>query len=171
MQTGVSASPGYYVQGNIGQGATAYPVESQTILGTPDVNLQPVLKCNPRSNLGSHQYLNPSCFALPATGTNGQYIEPYAHGPAFFNTDLTLEKSFGLGGNRHVRLRYAAFNFINHALNSFGTGYASQTTLQLSDTSVNGSPTTATYDSSTDFGSAPLKIGRRLSEVSLKYEF
>ena len=171
MQTGVSASPGYYVQGNIGQGATAYPVESQTILGTPDVNLQPVLKCNPRSNLESHQYLNPSCFALPATGTNGQYIEPYAHGPAFFNTDLTLEKSFGLGGNRHVRLRYAAFNFINHALNSFGTGYASQTTLQLSDTSVNGSPTTATYDPSTDFGSAPLKIGRRLSEVSLKYEF
>ncbi len=39
MQTGVSASPGYYLQGNIGQGANAYPVESQSILGTPDVNL------------------------------------------------------------------------------------------------------------------------------------
>ena len=68
-----------------------------TILGTPDVNLQPVLKCNPTSGLGSHQYLNPNCFGLPATGTNGQYIEPYAHGPAFFNSDLTLEKGFGLG--------------------------------------------------------------------------
>ena len=171
MQTGVSASPGYYLQGNIGQGATAYPVESQTILGTPDVNLQPVLKCNPKSGLGSHQYLNPSCFGLPALGTNGQYIEPYAHGPAFFNTDLTLEKGFSLGGERRLRLRYAAFNFINHALNSFGTGYASQTTLQLSDTSANGSPATATYNPASGFGSAPLKLGRRLSEVSLKYDF
>ena len=52
MQTGVSASPGYYVQGNIGQGATPIQVESQSILGTPDVNLQPVLKCNPGTGLG-----------------------------------------------------------------------------------------------------------------------
>jgi hypothetical protein len=171
MQTGVSFSPGYYVQGNIGQGATGYSVSSQSILGTPDVNLQPVLKCNPTSNLAPHQYLNPACFALPALGTNGQYIEPYAHGPAFFNTDLALEKAFGVGGDRKVRVRYAAFNFINHPLNSFGTGYASQTTLQLSDTSVNGSPTTATYNPATGFGSAPQKLGRRLSEVSLKFDF
>jgi hypothetical protein len=171
MQTGVSFSPGYYVQGNIGQGANAYAVESQTILGTPDVNLQPVLKCNPGSGLAAHQYLNPSCFALPALGTNGQYIEPYVHGPAFFNTDLTLEKGFSLGSDRRIRIRYAAFNFINHGLNSFGTGYASQTTLQLSDTSANGSPTTATYNPATGFGSAPLKLGRRLSEVSLKFDF
>jgi len=167
MQTGVSPSPGYYVQGNIGSGGSAYAVESQTILGTPDVNLQPVLTCNPRSGLASHQYLNPSCFSLPALGTNGQYIEPYAHGPAFFNTDLTLEKSFGLGGERRLRFRYAAFNFINHGLNSFGTGYASQTTLQLSGPTLS----TATYNPSEDFGSAPLKLGRRLSEVSLKYDF
>jgi hypothetical protein len=171
MQTGVSASPGYYLQGNIGQGATAYPVESQSILGTPDVNLQPLLKCNPAKGLTSHQYLNPNCFALPAIGTNGQYIEPYAHGPAFFNSDLTLEKSFGLGGSRKLRVRYAAFNFINHPLNSFGTGYASQTTLQLSDTSPTGSPATATYNPGEGFGSAPLKLGRRLSEVSLKFDF
>jgi hypothetical protein len=171
MQTGISASPGYYVQGNIGQGANAYYVSNTTILGTPDVNLQPTLKCSPRSNLGSHQYLNGACFGLPATGTNGQYIEPYAHGPAFFNTDLTLEKGFSLGGERNLRVRYAAFNFINHGLNSFGTGYASQTTLQLSDTSVNGTPQGATYDPSTGFGEAPLKLGRRVSEVSLKFNF
>jgi hypothetical protein len=171
MQTGVSASPGYYVQGNINQGANAYPVESQSILGTPDVNLQPVLTCNPRSNLAAHQYLNPACFALPATGTNGQYIEPYAHGPAFFNSDLTLEKGFSMGGDRSLRLRIAGFNFLNHPLNSFGTGYASQTILQLSDTSVTGSPTTATYNPGEGFGSAPLKLGRRLMEVSAKFSF
>jgi hypothetical protein len=171
MQTGVSASPGYYAQGNIGQGANAYAVSNTTILGTPDVNLQPVLKCSPTSSLGSHQYLNPSCFGLPATGTNGPYIEPYAHGPAFFNTDLTLGKGFGLGEGRTLDFRIAGFNFLNHALNSFGTGYASQTTLQLSDTSANGSPTTATYNPTEDFGSAPLKLGRRLMEVSAKYSF
>ena len=171
MQTGVSASPGYYLQGNIGSGAGAYPVESQSILGTPDVNLQPVLKCNPKSSLGSHQYLNPACFGLPNLGTNGQYIEPYAHGPAFFNSDLSLEKGFSVGGERRIRFRYAAFNFINHPLNSFGTGYASQTTLQLSDTSATGTPATATNNPTSGFGSAPQKLGRRLSEISLKFEF
>lgn len=171
MQTGISASPGYYVQGLIGSGANQYAVSNTTILGTPDVNLQPTLKCNPKSGLGSHQYLNGACFGLPATGTNGQYIEPYAHGPAFFNSDLTLEKGFAIGGDRHLRFRYAAFNFINHPLNSFGTGYASQTTLQLSDTSANATPLTATYNPATGFGAAPQKLGRRLSEISLKFDF
>jgi Carboxypeptidase regulatory-like domain len=171
MQTGISASPGYYVQGNIGQGATAYGVSNTTILGTPDVNLQPTLTCNPKSNRGSHQYLNPSCFGLPATGTNGVYIEPYAHGPAFFNTDLSIEKGFGVGEGRDVRVRIAGFNFLNHPLNSFGTGYASQTTLLLSDTSATGSPTTATYNPTSQFGSAPEKLGRRLLEVSAKFNF
>lgn len=171
MQTGVSASPGYYVQGNIGPVGSGYGVSNTTILGTPDVNLQPVLKCDPRSGRGTHQYLNGACFALPALGTNGQYIEPYAHGPAFFNTDLTLEKTFRIAHEQHLRLRYAAFNFLNHALNSFGTGYASQTTLQLSDTSAGATPQTAVYNPSTGFGQAPLKLGRRLSEISLKYEF
>jgi hypothetical protein len=171
MQTGVSASPGYYVQGNIGSGGTAYPVESQSILGTPDVNLQPVLTCNPRSGLAAHQYLNPSCFALPALGTNGQYIEPYAHGPAFFDSDLTLEKGFRLGERDNLRFRIAGFNFLNHPLNSFGTGYASQTTLQLSDTSANATPQTATYNPLSGFGSAPQKLGRRLLEVSAKFTF
>jgi hypothetical protein len=171
MQTGVSASPGYYVQGNINQGANAYPVESQSILGTPDVNLQPVLKCNPKSGLTAHQYLNPACFALPALGTNGAYIEPYAHGPAFFDSDLTLEKGFGMGEGRNLRFRIAGFNFLNHPLNSFGTGYASQTTLQLSDTSATGTPQSATYNPASGFGSAPLKLGRRLMEVSAKFTF
>ncbi|MGA3133958.1 MAG: carboxypeptidase-like regulatory domain-containing protein [Terracidiphilus sp.] len=171
MQTGVSASPGYYLQGNIGQGANAYPVESQSILGTPDVNLQPVLTCNPKSNRAAHQYLNPGCFALPAIGANGQYIEPYVHGPAFFTSDLTLEKGLALGEGRNLRFRIAGFNFLNHPLNSFGTGYASQTTLQLSDTAANATPPQATYNPLSGFGSAPLKLGRRLMEVSAKFTF
>ena len=59
MQTGVSASPGYYVQGNIGQGATAYPVESQSILGTPDVNLQPTLNVQSGQGTGGASVSQP----------------------------------------------------------------------------------------------------------------
>jgi hypothetical protein len=173
MQTGISASPGYYAQGLVGSGANTYSVESQSILGTPDVNLQPTLTCNPKSGLGAHQFLNPSCFSLhlPTLGSNGQYvaqngqyIEPYAHGPAFFDSDLSVEKGFGMGEGRNLRLRLSGFNFLNHPLNSFGTGYASQTTLLFSGTSATVSP-------STGFGSAPQKLGRRLMEVSAKFSF
>jgi hypothetical protein len=171
LQTGVSGFPNYQLTGTIGNGANAYPVNNQSILGTPDVSLQPTLKCSPRANLTTNQYVNGACFGLPALGTNGQAIEPYAHGPGFFNSDLTVEKGFGLGGERRLRLRYAAFNFINHPLHSFGTGYASQINLNLTDTSTNATPATAVYSPSSGFGFAPLKLGRRLSEISLKYEF
>ena len=64
-------------------------------------------------------------------------------------------------------MRYAAFNFVNHALNSFGTGYANQTTLIFNGTSL----ANAAVSPTSGFGSAPQKLGRRISEVSLKYEF
>jgi hypothetical protein len=169
MQTGVSPSPGYYVQGSIGTGASFYGVSNTTILGTPDVSLQPALTCNPARGLQGQQHLNASCFSLPATGTNGQYIEPYAHGPAFINSDLSLEKGFGLGGERRLRFRYAAFNFLNHPLYSFGTNYASETTLALSTAS--NSPSAAAPTPGNDFGITEQKLGRRLSEISLKFDF
>ena len=121
--------------------------------------------------LAPHQYINGACFGLPAFGTNGQYIFPYAHGPAFWNSDLTIAKGFSMGEERTLNLRIAGFNFLNHALNSFGTGYASQTTLVMSDTSPNASLASATNSPSSGFGYAPLKLGRRLMEVSASYSF
>lgn len=171
MQTGVSGFPDFQLSGTINASGGAYPVSNQSILGTPDVSLQPTVKCNPGSGLAGNQYLNGACFGLPATGTNGPAVEPYVHGPAFFNSDITMEKGFSLGGERRLRFRYAAFNFLNHPLHSFGTGYASQINLNLSDLSPGASPTGATYNPSSGFGFAPLKLGRRLSEVSLKYDF
>ena len=174
IQTGVSYSPSFYLQGTIGNGAngtTALSVNNLAILGTPDVNLQPTLKCNPGTNLAPHQYINGACFGVPAIGTNGVAVLPYIHGPAFFNSDLTLEKGFSVGGERKLRFRYAAFNFLNHPLHSFGTGFASQTTLNLSDTSSTGTAATAAYSPASGFGLAPLTIGRRVSEVSLRYDF
>ena len=171
MQTGVSFSPDFYLQGTVNNGANAINVSNQVILGTPDVSLQPVLTCDPRHGLTSHQYINGACLGLPSFSTNGQYILPYAHGPAYVNSDLTLEKGFGLGGDRSLRFRIAGFNFLNHPLNSFGTGYASQTTLVLSDTSSTGTLSSAKYDPASGFGFAPQKLGRRLMEVSAKFTF
>jgi hypothetical protein len=144
-------------------------VNAQVFLGTPDVSLQPVLTCNPKQGLGSHQYINGACFGLPGinSGLNGQYIFPYAQGPTFFNTDLTVERGFGLGADRNLHFRIAAFNFLNHPLNSFGTGYAQQTNLSLNGASAS----TAVYSSSSGFGFAPYKLGRRLVEVSAKFTF
>jgi hypothetical protein len=166
MQTGVSFSPDFYLQGTINDPNGAYPINNQTILGTPDVSLQPVLTCDPRKGLGTNQFINGSCFGVPATGTNGTFILPYMHGPAYFNSDVSLEKSFTVGEGRRLRFRYAAFNFLNHPLHSFGTPYPNQTTLILAGTS----PANAT-STNTNFGYAPLTIGRRLSEISLRFEF
>ncbi len=167
MQTGISASPNFNLGGFITEPSGTLPVNSQVFLGTPDVSLQPVLKCDPATGLSSHQYINGACFGLAPIGTNGQYIFPYAQAPTYFNTDLTAEKGFSLGGDRNLRFRIAAFNFLNHALNSFGTGYAQQTNLSLNGTSVSN----AAYDPSSGFGFAPQKLGRRLLEVSAKFSF
>ncbi len=165
MQTGVSFSPNYYLQGTINDPSGAINISPQAILGTPDVSLQPVLKCNPGSGLAKNQYVNVSCFGLPAIGTNGPFAMPYVHGPAYFNSDLSVEKAFAIGENRKLRFRYSAFNFLNHPLNTFGTG-ADQSTLRFAGNSL----ATATSTNS-NFGYAPLTTGRRLSELSLKFEF
>ena len=166
MQTGVSFSPNFYLQGTIHDPNGDYSINSQTVLGTPDVSLQPVLTCNPGSGLGKDQFANGSCFGLPTAGNNGPYIMPYMHGPAFFNSDLSLEKSFTIGENKRLRLRYSAFNFLNHALHSFGTPYPNQTTLILE-----GSSRATAKSVNPNFGVAPLTMGRRLSEISLKFDF
>ena len=171
LQTGVATSPNFALTGNVGPAGSTLPVNAQVILGTPDVSLQPTVTCNLKSNLGPHQYINGACLGVPAIGTNGQYILPYVHGPAYFTTDLTAEKGFKLHRENELRIRIAGFNFLNHGLNSFGTGYAQQLNLNLSDVAGNGSYAGAAYSPSSGFGFAPLKLGRRLVEVSAKYNF
>jgi len=167
LQTGVSYSPNFYLQGQITTPTGPVAINNQTVLGTPDVSLQPTVKCSLSSNLGPNQYINGACLGVPSLGTNGRAILPYLHGPKFFNTDLTVERGFGLGAERNLHLRLAAFNFLNHPLHSFGTGYAQQTTLVESGTTFEN----ATNAASSGFGAAPYKLGRRLVEVSLRYTF
>ncbi|HTF66753.1 MAG TPA: hypothetical protein VK638_29120, partial [Edaphobacter sp.] len=174
LQTSVS-NPNFAMGGQLGpNGGTnpPIPVNSSAFLGTPDVSLQPVLTCDPRSGRGKNQFINGNCFALPNIGgQNGQAIFPYLHGPAFFNTDLSAQKSFSLPHDQSVFFRISAFNFINHPLTSFTGNFANEYSLNLSDLSANATTATAKYDPTTRFGFADYKQGRRVAELTLKYIF
>ncbi len=94
-----------------------------TIVGTPSIALQPILTCNPRSGLGTNQFVNGNCFAVPTTpGHNGPTIMPEVFGPAFFNSDLSLFKNFQISESKKLQFRFEAYNFLNHPLWSFNGG-------------------------------------------------
>lgn len=93
---------------------------------------EPLLICDPRKNLQSGQYFNPSCFAPPTGGANGNLIWPYIKGPAFFNSDLAIYKDFTFKEHHKIEFRASAFNFLNHPLSQFGISGNSDINLNFS---------------------------------------
>jgi hypothetical protein len=153
------------LQGSIPATATqnSYAVSNITFLGTPDVSLQPKLTCAPSSNLRKGQYLNAACFQLPVQGgDNGPFIYPYAHGPAYLNTDMTAIKNLKISDTKNLQFRLAGFNFINHPLPTFSNKAPQATQLQFQ----NGQ--TINRDI---FGQTTYETGRRQVEVGAKYTF
>ncbi|MGA3371499.1 MAG: carboxypeptidase-like regulatory domain-containing protein [Terracidiphilus sp.] len=165
-QLGPGSIPGNFVNG----GVNPTNVSSIVFLGTPDVSLQPLLTCDPRSNLKAHQYINGNCFALPQIGTgNGKLIYPYIHGPGYFQSDLTVRKDFHLNDRQTFQISGAAFNFLNHPLVTFSNVSPNQETLDFINP-ANYDPTQAIQYNS-QFGITPYKVGRRVMEISMKYSF
>lgn len=159
------------------------PVSNTQFLGTTDVYLMPNLTCNPAVTTGAHHYVNSACFALPAMlGVNGPYREPYMHGPAYTDSDLTAQKDFRVGEGKDVLFRFAAFNFLNHANTTYSSSAdPNAITLNFSN-EQNGNPTasavplgtalsSAANSNASVFGYAPLRIGRRVSEMEIKFNF
>jgi hypothetical protein len=164
----------FNLQGNVlppgGVTATGYndfPINNVNILGTPDIVLQPALTCDPRSNLdhARHQFINGNCLAIPAYGVNGPAELPYIHAPAYFDFDTRLSKSFNLKERRSLQVQLSGFNVINRANYSFSSKFPTEQTLYYTGTSVGN----ATKPS--DFGFAQFRFGRRVSEISIKYNF
>ncbi len=163
-----------------GAGQTgSVPVSSTGLLGTPDVYLMPEVTCDPGIHTAPHQYVNGACYSLPNTfGVNGQYRTPYIHAPAFTDTDLTAAKDFHAGENRDVQFRFAAFNFINHANTTYTTAVQpNNITLNYTNPTTAAPQTLSSALANTPnsnasvFGLAPLRTGRRVVELSLKYNF
>jgi hypothetical protein len=178
LQSGPNLQATYYanfnLQGKLGApgSPTQLNVDSITFLGTPDVQLQPLLTCNPSRHTAAHQFVNGGCFQLPQIGANGPFNYPYLHGPAYLDTDLTLAKNIPLRDKRNVQFRLAAFNFINHPLTSFSTSFPEQIALNMSNLAQGGetqSPSLATP--APGFGVSTIKEGRRVVEAAVKYTF
>jgi hypothetical protein len=138
----------------------SYPINNLTFLGTPDVQLQPTITCNPTSNLAKKQYVNGACFGLPAQGgANGSFNFPYIHGPAYYDSDVTVIRGIPLHESRALELRAAAFNVLNQKLNTFTGKTPGQTQLEFP---VGSNP---------NFGQTTYTVGRRVMEFAVKFKF
>ena len=119
MQSGAPIQPNTNYGLNISWPTALQPTDW---LGTNAIAAtQPVLTCDPRSNLKSGQYFNPSCFAPPTNHQQGDLIWPYIKGPAFFNSDLAIYKDFLFKEHQKIEFRFSAFNFLNHPLPQFNS--------------------------------------------------
>jgi len=140
---------------------TTFNISNASLLGTNDIQLNPVLTCNPASGLGTNQFINASCFSLPTQiGQNGPSVLPAIYGPAFFNSDLGLFKNFQIKESKKLQFRANATNFLNHPLWSF-----------------NGSNLNLGFDSGTGkvntplFGTVTQKQGHRILQLAIKFYF
>lgn len=132
------------------------------INGTPDINMQPVILCDPRTNLSANQFINGNCFGPPRPGQNGSFVMPYIKGPMFFNTDMSLFKNFKIGEKgKNVQFRFDAFNFLNRANTTFVNG----------DQNYNLTFDAAGKLTNNRFGFADFKTGHRRLQFVAKFYF
>ncbi len=139
-------------------------------LGTPDVVLQPTLTCNPGVKPNGATFINENCFGLAPLGQNGVSQFPYLHGPAYLDTDLTATKDIHLRESQTLQLRFEAFNFVNHPLNTF-TGASGDQTLTFNSTQANPALIPSNLTPAPGFGVVARETGRRVLEAAVKYYF
>jgi hypothetical protein len=164
LQSGAPIQPN--TGGNLDLNTTG-GLNSLMWLGTDSENLLPALTCDPRSGLKQGQYFNPACFALAPKGTNGPTVWPYIRGPHYFNSDLSIYKTFRFKEKHQIELRLEAFNFLNHPLKMFNVN-GSYSDLSL----LFAAPVAGTANSNSLTTGFPLyATGYRVGLVSIKYKF
>jgi hypothetical protein len=138
------------------------PINATRISGSPAVPAQPVLTCNPSTNVPDGYYFNPNCFSAPAPGQNGNYIFPYIKGQPYTNHDLSLFKNFGIGSKgQKLQFRVSAYNVLNHPI-----AFPDQT-LNLTLNFNNGVLSNPNFAKKNDDN----KFGRRIVQLALRYSF
>jgi hypothetical protein len=141
-------------------------INNQSILGTNAVQLNPLVTCDPRSGLGSHQYINGNCFTVPTVvGQNGPTLLPVVYGPGYFNSDLGVFKNFSISESKKLQFRIQAYNFLNHPLWSFPDG--GNLSLKFSQDALTGAIT----QTNSNFGTTTAKEGHRVIELAVKFYF
>jgi hypothetical protein len=138
-------------------------LSNSLVTGSPDINMQPILTCDPRKGLANHQFINGNCFAVPGPGQNGSFIFPYIKGPAYFGSDLSLFKNFQLSEARKIQFRFSMYNFLNHPLTSYNPAGG--------DGNLNLGFTSAGKLTNQNFGYANFLNGNRSIQLVLKFFF
>jgi hypothetical protein len=147
------------------------PGNVAAVLGTTNTSAQPLLTCDPRSNLSENQFVNLNCFAPPAQGQSGMYVFPYLKGPAYNSQDLTLSKGFAITESKRLQFRISANNFLNHPLKSL---VDNNLNLQYTtDNPASANPKLVTNDfTKNNFGKyTENKFGRRIITLGVKFTF
>jgi len=112
-----------------------------------------------------------SCFAPPSLGVVGPRQYGYLSGPSYFNSDLTIYKTFHITEKHSVEFRAAAFNFLNHPLWQFTNSAIITPTFTTTDKVHFASNLATTVPQGDTPGTPDQKEGRRLGELSVKYSF
>lgn len=143
---------------------TTFALNDKSLLGTTEIQLNPIVTCNPTSGLKAHQYINGDCFAAPSqVGQNGPFVLPAIYGPMYFNWDMALFKNFAITESQKLQFRFNFYNWLNHPLWSFNGNNLGLTFQQDS--------TGAFSQSNSTFGYTTQKQGHRIIEMGVKYYF
>jgi hypothetical protein len=159
--------------GNFSIGGTTtggVTIDSQHITGSNQVAPQPVVTCDPRSNVPSGYMFNPDCFAAPTPGNNGNYVLPYIKTQPYWGLDMTLSKNFPIGNKgQKLQLRIAGYNVLNHPIQFPDTAH--NLTLHYTN-GVMDNPDFGKLGTWTDNGQVVQnKYGRRIVQIVLRYSF
>lgn len=185
-----SAGASYYTNSNRTT-SVSIPVGAQEWLGSSDYTLQPTVTCDPRAslhtkilsgNMPSRQYVNGSCFAIPAQGTQGWWNLPDVHGPAYLKSDLSVYKDIQINDRQNLQLRASGFNFLNHPISSFNNNNLVALDLTYADPACNATTGAGCFYSqqtalagmqleNAGFGYTPYRAGVRIVEFGVKYNF
>ena len=147
------------------------------VTGDTKYSLMPALTCDPRKGRASGQYINPSCITLPnapvfdasgvltQVGGQGQYQWPYLRGPGYFSSDLSVGRTIKITERQNVQFKINANNFLNHPLKSFDQNNNQNINLNFN------SGVLATQGAGWRYGVTNEKFGRRVLELTMKYNF
>jgi Carboxypeptidase regulatory-like domain len=137
-------------------------ISNARVSGSSSVPAQPLLTCDPTSNVPDGYFFNPSCFSAPSAGNNGNFIFPYIKGQPYTNHDLSLFKNFGIGTKgQKLQFRVSAYNVLNHPI-AFPDA-ATNLTLNF----TNGVLTNPEFAKKNEDN----KFGRRIVQLALRYSF
>ncbi len=152
----VGGDGNFRLDGTNAQGVQLNPTN---ITGSPDLQVMPVLTCDPR---GSGDVLaKPECFAAPAVGDLGTYVWPNITGPSYVNHDFSVFKNFPFGGNRKFQFRLSAYNVFNHPQRTPDDAN------NLNLTYTNGTQTNSAFGVLPDDN----KYGHRILQLAFKFYF